>query len=106
MKARAGEEQDGAVQWAQLEKIWSREMALQGLKRIFETALEGARVEVRDEDGALTEVKFNPSAANAATRAVETANKMLGYTEPKEEDGEEEDTCLTVDLGDCEAFST
>ncbi len=81
-----------------LEKIWSRRMALLGLKRIYETALEGARVEVRDEDGALVEVKFNPSAANAATKAIEVANRMLGYSAP--EDGEEAALTLTVDLGE------
>lgn len=90
---------------ASLEKVWSRKDALEGLKRIFETALEGARIEVRDEEGALREVKFNPSAANAATKAVETANRMLGYTTP---DGEEDEACegdITVDLGDAEEFA-
>ena len=89
---------------ALLEEVWSRKTALEGLKRIFETALEGARIEVRDEEGALREVKFNPSAANAATKAVETANRMLGYTTP---DGEEEspDGDITVDLGDAEEFA-
>ena len=89
---------------ALLEEVWSRKTALEGLKRIFETALEGARIEVRDEEGALREVKFNPSAANAATKAVETANRMLGYTTP---DGDEEspDGDITVDLGDAEEFA-
>lgn len=89
---------------ALLEEVWSRKTALEGLKRIFETALEGARIEIRDEEGALREVKFNPSAANAATKAVETANRMLGYTTP---DGEEEDCDgdITVDLGDAEEFA-
>ena len=62
-------------------------MALWGLKRIYLAALEGARSEIRDEDGALVEVKFNPTAATAATKAIEVANKMLGYTTPSE--GEE-----------------
>jgi hypothetical protein len=84
--------------------LLSRKDALEGLKRIFETALEGARIEVRDEEGALREVKFNPSAANAATKAVETANRMLGYTTP---DGEDEpcDGDITVDLGDAEEYA-
>ena len=79
-------------------------MALDGLKRIFAAALEGARTEVLDEDGALVEVKFNPSAANAATKAIEVANRMLGYTSPEEE---EEDglLSLTVDLGEAEEFA-
>ena len=96
---RSGKERDRA----RLERIWSREMALQGLIRIYETALEGARTEVRDENGALVEVKFNPTAANAATKAIEAANKMLGYTAPEEEG--EEDLLLTVSLGDAEEFA-
>ena len=90
---------------ASLEEVWSRKTALEGLKRIFETALEGARIEVRDEEGALREVKFNPSAANAATKAVETANRMLGYTTPDEEEEDAEDGFFTVELGDAEEFA-
>ena len=86
-----------------LEKIWSRRMALLGLKRIYETALEGARIEIRDEDGALVEVKFNPSAANAATKAIEIANRMMGYAAPEEDAAEE--LSLSVDLGDAEEFA-
>lgn len=82
---------DGAR--SSLEKIWSRRMALTGLKRIFLAALEGARTEIRDGDGALVEVKFNPTAATAATKAIEVANKMLGYTTPEET---ESDAHLTV----------
>lgn len=88
---------------AKLEKIWSRRMALCGLKKIFEAALAGARIEIRDEDGALVEVKFNPTAANAATKAIETANRMLGYTAPDEGDGE--DGFVFVDLGDAEELA-
>jgi len=86
-----------------LEKIWSRRMALLGLKRIYETALEGARIEVRDEDGALVEVKFNPTAANAATKAIEVANRMLGYTAPEENEGE--DGLLFIDFGNAEELA-
>ena len=78
-------------------------MALLGLKRIYETALEGARIEIRDEDGALVEVKFNPSAANAATKAIEIANRMMGYAAPEEDAAEE--LSLSVDLGDAEEFA-
>lgn len=88
---------------AKLEKIWSRRMALCGLKRIVEAALAGARIEVCDEDGALVEVKFNPTAANAATKAIETANRMLGYTVPDEKDVD--DGFVYVDLGDAEEFA-
>lgn len=77
-----------------LQKIWSRRMALLGLKRIYLAALEGARTEIRDGDGALVEVKFNPTAATAATKAIEVANRMLGYTTPEEEGAE--DNHLTV----------
>lgn len=86
-----------------LEKLWSRRMALIGLKRIYETALEGARIEIRDEDGALVEVKFNPSAANAATKAIEAANKMLGYAAPGEE--ATGGGLFSVELGEAEDFA-
>ena len=85
-----------------LEKIWSRRMALLGLKRIYLAALEGARSEIRDEDGALVEVKFSPTAAAAATKAIEVANKMLGYTTPDEK---EADTTICVELGESEALA-
>ncbi len=86
-----------------LAKIWSRRMALIGLKRIYETALAGARIEIRDEDGALVEVKFNPSAANAATKAIEVANRMMGYAAPEEEDPT--DLSLRVEFGDWEEYA-
>lgn len=85
-----------------LERIWSRRMALIGLKRIYLAALEGARVEVRDRDGALVEVKFSPTAAAAATKAIEVANKMLGYTAPEESEG---DSYLCVELGEAGALA-
>ena len=88
---------------AKLKKLWSRRMALLGLKRVYQAALEGARVEIRDEDGALVEVKFNPSAANAATKAIEVANRMLGYTAPEAEDAEA--AAVIVDLGDAAEFA-
>ena len=88
---------------AKLEKIWSRRMALCGLKRIVEAALEGARTEICDEDGALVEVKFNPTAANAATKAIEVANRMLGYTAPEDEG--DTDSVIFVDLGDAGEFA-
>ena len=88
---------------ARLERIWSRQMALEGLKRIYEAALAGARQEICDEDGALVEVKFNPTAANAATKAIEAANKMLGYTAPEEDEGD--GGALLVELGDAEEFA-
>lgn len=86
-----------------LEKLWSRRMALIGLKRIYETALEGARIEIRDEDGTLVEVKFNPSAANAATKAIEAANRMLGYTAPEEDAAA--GGLFSVELGEAEEYA-
>ncbi len=98
-------EKDNAKQSAdtRLEKIWSRQMALRGLKRIVEMALLGACTEVRDEDGALVEVKFSPQAAGAATKAIEVANRMLGYSAPDED--EQEDRFVTVELGEAEDFA-
>lgn len=98
---KAGGSETGDAR-SSLEKIWSRRMALTGLKRIFLAALEGARTEVRDGDGALVEVKFNPTAATAATKAIEVANKMLGYTTPDEEEG---DTHLTVTFDEGEELA-
>ena len=103
-KRRARRADSGKDAKALLEKTWSREMALCGLKRIYETALEGARTEVRDKDGALVEVKFSPTALGAATKAIEVANRMLGYTSPEEEEGETEGL-LSVELGEAEAFA-
>ncbi|MBQ8859179.1 MAG: hypothetical protein IJ012_05255 [Clostridia bacterium] len=93
-----------AEEESKLQRIWSRQMALEGLKKIFTAALEGARTEILDEDGALVEVKFNPSAANAATKAIEVANRMLGYTSPEEEE-ENGALSFTVDLGEAEEFA-
>lgn len=93
----------GAAERARLEKIWSRQMALEGLKKIYRAALEGARQEICDGDGALVEVKFNPTAANAATKAIEAANKMLGYTAPEEEAAAA--GTVSVELGEAEEFA-
>ena len=61
-----------------------------------------ARTEIRDEDGALVEVKFSPTAAAAATKAIEVANRMLGYTTPEER---ESDLSLCVEFGESEALA-
>ena len=69
-----------------LSGIWSKAMALRGLKKVVSVSLEAAKVKTTGEDGEIIDIKFNPSAANAATKAIETANKMLGYNLPEEED--------------------
>ena len=54
-------------------------------------SIEAARQEITDEDGEVSEVKFNPSAANAATKAIEAANRLCGYDdEPAEKDEDDE----------------
>lgn len=91
---------------AKLAEIWSREMALEGLKKIFEASIEGARVEVLDECGEVVSVKFSPQAANVARAALDAANKMLGYTTPAEDDADDEgDGVLRVELGEAEEFA-
>ena len=46
----------------------------------------------------MSEVKFNPSAANAATKAIEAANRLCGYDdEPAEK--EEDDEIVIYDDG-------
>ena len=91
---------------ARLAEIWSREMALEGLKKIFEASLEGARVEVLDECGEVVSVKFSPQAANVARSALDAANKMLGYTSPAEDGaGGEGDGVLCIELGEAEEFA-
>ncbi len=86
------------------EEIWSRQTALAGLKRIVEAALACAETEIRDENGMLVEVKFNHQAAGAATKAIEVANRMMGYALP-EDGGEAEDTAITVLFGDAEEYA-
>lgn len=94
------------AEWQDLEKIWSRKRALRGLMKIFALSLEGARVEIRDEDGAVVDIKYNPSMANAATRAAEAANKMLGYIGPPDaEDDGADDGAIFVDFGDGEDYA-
>ncbi len=72
-----------------LEKIWSREEALLELKRVVRASIDGTNEEVRTKDGD-TEVRFNPSAANAATKAIEVANRLAGYGDEEEEDDDRE----------------
>ncbi len=85
----------GDMSEARLVGIWSRAMALRGLKKVLGVSLEAARIPTLDENGAVVDVKYNPSAANAATKAIEVANKMLGYNLPDgEEDGEESITVI------------
>ncbi len=89
-----------------LEGIWSRAMALKGLKKVLRVSLEAAKIPTLDESGEVVDVKYNPSAANAATKAIETANKMLGYNLP-DADGEEVegDGELTVIFEGMEEYS-
>ena len=75
----------------ELRKIWTRSDALRGLKQVVSVSIEAARQEIAGDDGEVSEVRFNPSAANAATKAIEAANRLCGYdAEPaeKDEDGE------------------
>jgi len=89
---------------ARLQGIWSRAMALRGLKKVVKVSLEAAKVPTLDENGEIVDVKFNPSAANAATKAIETANKMLGYNLPDDE-SDECDSELTVIFDGAEEYS-
>lgn len=91
-----------------LRSIWSRAMALRGLKRVMNVSLEAAKIPTLDENGEVIEVKFNPSAANAATKAIETANKMLGYNLPESYDDEDADdeSEVTVVFENAEEYSS
>lgn len=66
---------------ARLKRIWSREQALEGLKKVYQVSIEGTLQRTTDKKSGDVEVKFNASAASAATKAIEAANKMLGYQE-------------------------
>ena len=89
-----------------LEGIWSRAMALRGLKKVLGVSLEAAKIPKLDENGDVVEIKYNPSAANAATKAIETANKMLGYNLPdEEEETDEDDGEITVIFDGMEEYS-
>ncbi len=90
---------------SKLEGIWSRAMALRGLKKVLGVSLEAAKIPTLDENGEVVEVRYNPSAANAATKAIETANKMLGYNLPGENDEHEDDDVLTVVFEGMEEYS-
>ena len=105
-----GKEKSRGLGWesnaesARLRKIWSRRMAVEGYKKIYLAALEGTRVEILDGNGDVVEVKYNPSAANAATKALDALCRLLGYASPEEE-SDDEDREITVELGEAEEFS-
>ncbi len=107
MKEKNKEKKEGKMTSAadKLEGIWSRAMALRGLKKVLGVSLEAARIPTLDENGEVVEIKYNPSAANAATKAIETANKMLGYNLPDTDEDEEDDGTLTVIFEGMEEYS-
>ena len=72
--------------------IWSRRVALSGLLAIYRVALDGARAGGRGKDGEGGDGKFNPTAANTAIKAIEVANRMMGYAAPAEEEEKAEET--------------
>lgn len=67
-------------------RIWSREEALLALKQLYLTAMEGTLERVVDKKSGEVSVQFNSSAASTATKAIEAANRMMGYQQPQEED--------------------
>ena len=71
--------------------IWSRRVALSGLLAIYRVALDGARAGGRGKDGEGGDGKFNPTAANTAIKAIEVANRMMGYAAPAEEEEKAEE---------------
>ena len=89
---------------ARLQRIWSRRMAVEGYKKIYLAALEGTRIEILDDNGDVVEVKYNPSAANAATKALDALCRLLGYSLPPEPT-DETDGEITVELGEAEEYS-
>ena len=87
-----------------LRKIWSRRMAVEGYKKVYLASLEGTRTEILDGNGDVVEVKYNPSAANAATKALDALCRLLGYSAPAEPQ-EDEDGEIVVELGEAEEYS-
>ncbi len=85
------------------EEIWSRADAVRELKRVVAVSLEAARQETPGEDGAPARVTDNPGAANAATKAIEVLNRLLGYGAPETE--EEGDGSLTVLFSEGEEYT-
>ena len=77
--------------------------AVRELKRVVAVSLEAARQETPGEDGAPARVTYNPSAANAATKAIEVLNRLLGYGAPETE--EEGDGSLTVLFSEGEEYT-
>ncbi len=105
MKKEKKEKKRGETE-EKLAGIWSRAMALRGLKKVLGVSLEAARIPTLDENGDVVDIKYNPSAANAATKAIETANKMLGYNLPDEEGEDVDDEAtLTVIFDGMEEYS-
>jgi len=77
-------------------EIWSREEALRSLRDIAVMAKENAL----KETGGKT--VFDASAANAATKAIEQANKMCGYNEAEKVDASGK---LQIVLGEAEKYA-
>jgi hypothetical protein len=71
------------------EKYWSREKALSALNEVVAVSIEAAKN---------TESKFNSQAANAATKAIEIANKIMGYGSAGSEESGEDESSLTVEF--------
>lgn len=103
MREKNKDEQIGS-EVERLEKLWSRRMAIEGFKKIYRVSIEGARTEILDGNGEVVEVKYNPSAANAARAALESLNRLLGYSAPVEEEREGGDEIVVI-LGEAEEFS-
>ena len=82
-----------------LRKIWTRSDALRGLKQVVNVSIEAARQEITDEDGEVSEIKFNPSAANAATQAIEAANRLCGYDDEPAEKEEDDEIVICFEEG-------
>ncbi|NLK39471.1 MAG: hypothetical protein GX303_04390 [Clostridiales bacterium] len=82
-KKPARKRSKGEGEAAKLERIWSREEALAALKQLYLVSMEGALERVVDKRSGETAVQFNASAASTATKAIEAANKMMGYQKPE-----------------------
>jgi len=63
-------------------------MALERLRQLADSSIEAVVTETA-KSGGEPEVKYNANAAATAIKAIETANKMLGYNEPEKETGED-----------------
>lgn len=74
-------------------------MALRKLKKLMDVSIAASCTEARDKKDGSPVIEYDSSAMNAATKAIDTANKMLGYQDADGKDGADAGgVSITVDF--------